>query len=95
MTKITDVMRRMDYNEEVTNASVRQAQWKADKMHKDTKKEIDSANSILVCYTDTVKKIDDVANEKLQEILEHEAKIKRESVGPKFMNRRKIQPKKR
>ena len=43
MSKITDVMRRIDYNEEVTNASVRQAQWKAIKTHSDTKKEIDSA----------------------------------------------------
>ena len=92
--KREDVKRRIDHNEEITNAAVRQSQWKAKATVKKSAKELESAHVVLTTFSDTVQNINNTANEKLQEITEREARIKRESNAPKFMNRRK-QPRKR
>ena len=81
-------MRRMNENEEITNAGVRRAMFKANEKIVQSSADISSATYVLSTYNNTVERIEKEANDRYEEITAHEENLKKQSKAPKFSKTR-------
>ena len=86
--KRASVLQRLEHNEAIVNATVRVAQRKATRQSCLNLDEIAHSQDTCATFTNQVKKIEDYAQNKYNELKEQEERLQRKSKAPNFMNRK-------
>ena len=88
--KQASVLKRLEHNEAVVNATVRIAQRKAVQQSCLNLEQIAQSEQTCSAYTSQVKKIEDYAQTKYNELMEKEERLKKRSKLPKFTYKTRV-----
>ena len=72
-------MRRMDENDKITDAGIRQAQRKAEQKLEQSEYDLNNARGILKDYEDQVELIERQAKQRYESLIERQETLKKQS----------------